>query len=452
MSLDLLDLLSVETPNVDTGVLSEVRSAWPMNASAVSHDDSDQRSDRVRLRQVLDALNSWDITTSGIEPSHVAVGSAQVVFHGAFNNSGQLKERMLSVEVESKDLIEQVQMALQASGWPAVVNRFEELMVSRTPIDQVELQWMELGFTSAIENMTPERAAQWIEACPQLKKPTALARAQGSQMEPDQLAPWTALSKDQEDSKPYYYFSARPHLIKEWIESGLSLEEAAQWLVIDDYYMINYDVVRLWIDAGWNAEESKAWLNLSNATGDPLRVKEWTDLGFTGKHAMRILKAEASSWEVRRLSRYGCSAAEVVAWLECGVSSSDEIARFAELGLSGRDVRRWDRASLRGGAENHLRASSIAPWLESGRSIDQAEDWLEMSWQFIDLELVEGWESKNLNAVDASAWVENGVCSSSEVAQWMAAHPNCSDPFLVGQLVEQHISPEQASLVLEKLS
>jgi len=99
-----------------------------------------------------------------------------------------------------------------------------------------------------------------------------------------------------------------------------------------------------------------------------------------------------------------------------------------------------------------LRVSSIAPWLESGRSIDQAEDWLEMSWQFIDLELVEGWESKNLNAVDASAWVKNGVCSSSEVAKWMAAHPNCSDPFLVGQLVEKHIGPEQASLVLEKLS
>lgn len=428
-------------------LLQRIRSAWPLNGKAASLERDDQLSDRVRLRRVISILDGWGISASGIEPSQV-LSTAQVYFGGSFSTSGALKERTLSVSVEDRDIMEQVQVALQSVGWPAVVSRADQLIAPRDPVTEDEVCWLELDFRSPVGDLSPARAASWIEHCPGIDSPRSLENAEASGLSPSDLAPWAALCDEHGEA----YIRAKPSAVKAWIEAGWTPEMAEPWFEADRH-LLDFNLTQEWIAAGCGPLEARAWINLLTWGADPQKISEWTDKGFTDKHAVRILRAGGGSWSVRSLVDHsGATPAEAVAWMECGVTNYSVAERWLDIGLGGHELRRWNRAAHKGGLDGFLSRDQVSVWLEAGRSFSEAEPWLELSWLFIELDLVSSWEQEGLGPQDAAQWAKSGVPSLHDVKAWQAVSPRCSDPQLVGGLVDKGVTPDQAALVLDRLS
>lgn len=446
MSLDLADLLTSTSSPEGMGLLEGVRASWPLNGKVAGLERETDISDRVRLRRVLQTLDEWGIASSGIEPSHHRA-SAQVYFEGAFSSSGSLKQIALDVRLEDNDLLEQVQMALQSAGWPAVVSRHGQIEAPRSPVDDEHVEWLELGFLHPLDGLTAEQAATWIEACPLLDNSISLEAAAASGLTPQQLAPWAALA----DKDGRAFLLNKPHFAKAWIEAGLTPEDALPWFEADNH-LLNFSLVDEWRARGCGPLEAKAWINLLPWGADPKKTDSWLRKGFTDKHAVRILQSEGSSWSARSISdQSGASAAETVAWIESGVTNASYVQLWVEIGITGRELRRWNRAFKQGGGERYLKREEVAAWIDSGLSVSDAEPWLELNYRFIDRGLVEEWQQEGLAPEDARDWARSGVAELSEVRAWQAIHPACSDPQLVGSLVASGLKPFQAGLVLDKL-
>lgn len=446
--MDLADLLVSSEPEATT-LLEAVRSDWPLNGKAASLPVPDG-SQRVRLRRVISALQGWGLSVSGAEPSQHVI-DAQISFSGSFNPYGDLHGSLLHVNCEDEH-IEQVQMALQAEGFPAVVSYERRLLVATFEADDEQVRWMEMGQIAPIQNMSPERLCQWLEDCPALSDVHDIRRLDIEGIEPSEARPWVEVSTDpDEDGDSYKPFCNHPGYLPGWMKSGLSPEQARDWIVAESYAFRDFSTVKEWIDAGWSAQEASAWMNMERWSCDPDDVKALQKEGFTVKHALRIQRADGSSYDVSRLQRLDLKPSEITAWIECGVTGEDKVSQFSELGLKARDVRRWNRAAEKGGRDKPLTISQIKTWIDAGRSIDSAEPWLCLHHRFISLDLVKEWEKEGIGSDGAADWARADVPELGSVKAWKAAHSRCEDPVLVGDLVKAGITPEQAELVLDKL-
>lgn len=448
--MDLADLL-VDSPATEPqGILERTRDDWPLNekASSVTVPDG---SDRVRLRQVISTLDDWGIQVSGVENSQYAP-DAPVSFSGSFYQSGDLKGQTLTVTLSDEHL-EPVQIALQGSGFAAVVSHSGRLLVRSGHMEDEMVEWMELDQLRPVKDMTPQRFAEWIETCPMLTSPPAVRSLDGAGLEPQEANPWLELQSDpDEDGETSSLLIDQVSHIPSWAKSGMNPQEAREWIVADRYHFRSFRSVEEWIKAGWSCQEAMAWINLMRWSTGPDEVKELQQKGYTVKHALKMKQAGISSWEFNRMNEAGLTPAETVAWLESGVGSVESMREFTALSLDGKTLRRWNRAAEKGGRKNPLKPAEIKVWSEAGRSFDQAEPWLSLHHSFIDLSLVEEWEEAGLRAADADGWAKAGVPELSRVKEWKAVSPSCADPVLVGGLVAQAITPAQAEAVLTSLS
>jgi len=452
--MDLADLLVSSTESTGS-LLEQTRANWPLNQRAASVAYEAGVSDRVRLRRAMDIFAQANLTVSGIEHAH-KTDQAQVTLFGGFNQHGNLKSPMLEVDLDSSDLTEQVQMVLQAAGFPAVISHQGNLMVfiSRTDgrLDDQLTKWLELGFIFPVGTMSPERCEQWITTCPQLQGGNGryISAAERTGLQPQQMKPWLEITSEPDQEGDFeYLLEKRPGLIEDWAASGLTPEEAQQWLRADNNYLREFPRVKNWIAAGWNAEQSGAWINLMRFGDDPARVNDFLKEGFTAAHAIRIERTGSSSWDVTRLRAVGCSAADTVAWLECNVAASNGLQEFRDLGINPRQLKRLNKAAIKGGRSKPLRPADLSSWAE--RDFKGAEEWLALHERFTDTDLVLEWEQAGMGVEQASSWAAAQVPSLAEVEAWRATHPSCSDPELVGQLADQGITPDQAALVLKTL-
>ena len=447
--MELADLLVNSSQPAPQGLLERTRANWPLNhkASQLTVPDS---SDRVRLRQVIADLDEWGIKVSGVEGSQFVAG-APVVFHGSFFQSGDLKGQSLRVSISEQQL-ETVQVALQAHGFAAVVSYSGNLLVTSGVADDQLVRWMELDQPAQVKNVTVERFACWLEACPQLSNALAVRSLEEAGLSPEQTSPWLELQSDpDDDGRTHSLLADDVNHIPGWVGSGMSPQQAREWLVSDHYYFRSFSSVDEWIKAGWSCSEAMAWINLMRWSSRVDEVDELQSEGYTVKHALRLQQAEVSRWEFDRIRAAGLSPAETVAWLECGINDLDKLEQFAALSVDGRTLRRWNQAARRGGRDKPLTVSELKSWLNAGRSFEQAEPWLSLHHCFVNLALVEQWEQDGLSADDAAGWAEAGVPELSLVREWQAVSSRCEDPGLVGELVSLSVAPAQAQAVLARL-
>jgi len=453
MSNALAELLGGSSTSQRTlSLLEKTRIDWPLNGRAWQLPQDDKLSHRVRLRRTITQLKEWGIKVSGIEQAH-REDDAVITFSGSFDGSGSIKEYYLKVVCSDDQYLEQLQMALQAEGWPAIIDFNNQLWVNLEPISEEEAEWLELGIDKNRDNasltspITPARASQWIEASPQLKTHGRIRQAEDGPLEPSQITPWLELTY-KEESVGDFVFARKPALIDKWVAAGFTAASAEPWVTVMSE-LSDFDYAKQWMDRGCTAEDAPLWINALPYSHDPSAADELIAKGLKLKHVKRLAAADVSGWQLGRMLNMSMSISETVAWLESGITSRWELNAWKTIGETGSRTLRWQKAARKGGLVGDLSAEQAEKWLTVGRSIDDAEPWIKLHRAFIDLELVRAWEAEGYSAKEAAAWAKAGVPKLDDVKLWQEMGAPFDDSEVVAGLAAQGVKPEQALMVLE---
>jgi len=457
---DIAALLAADHASSPIDALSAHRELWPLNSQLAETFD-DPRSDRVRLRRVVEAVRAHGISIGGLEPSN-AMTEPIVQLQGQLGRTGALWSGSLIVHVsdregcESERVLAAVQTALQAHGYPACVTMNGRVVVADSGgMTEEEIRWLETGFlasTAPIVKLTADEAARW-------------RIAGGGAMNDLKLIHYVSGGFSVEDAAPWLEAGFAGDVAEGWRDAGATIEEACAWA---DVGIRTAEVASDLIGDGIAIADLAAWRESGKDRWDlVLRARvpqRWKAAGLTAQDAAAAMAANehralAAVQSCGLVEDGSMRPQELSEWLATGLELSAIVAWWRS-GATAQEAAAWQQLPNSAMLANPDRARQL---IDSGLTVEEIGRWLALDRRFAKVELIESWTSRGMGPQDAEGWVqahhdlnllshEDSLLNGDNVQAWMDAHPACKNPEVVRELAKLRLTPDTVPLVADLLN
>lgn len=484
---ELLDVLCEEGDSPAEDFFSAHRAAYPLNLTCIGMVEG-EKSDRLRLREVVSQLRKQGYKVSGAEPKD-NLRNAEISFGASFDISGAASGISVTTSAE---LVPLVQQTMISCGLFAVVTVEGKLMRMRpVPDSEEELRWREMGFNKPL--MDSEKLMPWLAEGYPIRDALAAA-TEGVSIE--DFAPWRELNISARVAAGWIRAGSDPAEAQAWAEQGLQqVEQRDEWM----RHGFTLSDVKRWreagplltparleplVRAGYTPQSLAPWTRLIPPYRlDVSQILDWKAQGIDDQRAREMVEAGYSTGGLKHVAEWmgknRMDASESWKWALLGPSfaNTNVVRKFKKLGLDPAQIRLWQQAlcttELTPQQVEPLLVRKVDPtvmiawgevswalifedhyveWVKAGLTPADAEPWVALHTTFADFVTTKEWIEAGLTPADAEPWVavHRAMTSYARVREWADLHPRCADPETVAELIEAGATPKsvQASLQL----